>query len=422
MSDVMPSGTPKMSIEQFADLYRATGFLVEVEAAELKLELNGHKFRVEIDADWRSSIDDFYKAKQYTFHESRRILCAYKSIEVQLTKIDPASTSRPDHEFSDGKGNTVRVTLASHEFCLSLLTANSEAKPIDVIKRRLLRRAEIRKPARDGFVRILRFDDLFLVPVTARYAVPRKISADLLLEKALKAIKASLFSLSYSLGECWELRERILSIGAITPRLYEEPDYIIPKAIYSDDLVTFYKVARSSVFPNQEFLSYYHVIEYHFLTVSDEVLHTSVKSLINSPSFNTSYKNVSKLISVLKKNDNSSDETEMLKAVLKKYVDEDDLIEYISNLEKQEGKPVYTDTKKKVFGEAAAIRLEKGHALNSTSRVVKQIRNALVHSSDRYNREDCFMPFSESESVVISYIPIVKFLAEKIIFSTAESA
>lgn len=411
-----------MSIEKFADLYRATGFLVEVDAAEMKLELNGHKFRVEIDAEWLSSIDDFYKAKQFTFHESRRILSAYKSIEVQLIKLDHASTSRPDHDFSDEKGNTVRVTLASHEFCLALLRDDSKANYIGLIKRRLLRRAELRKPARDGFVRIFRFEDLLFIPVTARYSVTRKINAELLLEKALKAIKSSLFSLSYSLGECWELRERILSIGATTPRLYNEPDYTIPKATYSDDLVTFYKVARSSVFPSQEFLSYYHVIEYHFLTVSDEVLHTSVKSLINSPSFNADYKNVSKLISAIKKNDNSSDETEMLKAVFKKYVDEDDLIEYISNLEKLAGKAIYTDTKKKVFGEAAAIRLEKGHALNSTSRVVKQIRNALVHSSDRYNRENCFMPFSESESVVISYIEIIKFLAEKIIFSTAESA
>lgn len=53
--------------------------------------------------------------------------------------------------------------------------------------------------------------------------------------------------------------------------------------------------------------------------------------------------------------------------------------------------------------------------------MIKQIRNALVHSSDKYNREDCFMPFSESESVVISYVPIIKYLAEKVIFSTAES-
>ncbi len=411
-----------MSMEQFSDLFRAVGFQVLVEEDQLKFETDGHKFRVEIDAEWRSAIDDFYKAKQYTFYEDRRLLTAYKSIEVQLAKIDASSTSRPDHEFSDDKGNSVRISQASHEFCISLLASNGTQKPLEIVKRRFLRRVDIRKPDREGYIKIFRFDELFLVPVTARYFIPRKIAPELLLERALRAIKGSLFSLSYSLGECWELRERILSIGSTIPFAFEEPEFKIPKAVYSDDLVTFYKVARSSVFPNQEFLSYYHIIEYHFLRVSDEILHTSVKSLINSPSFNTSYKNVNKLISVLKKNDNSSDETEMLKAVLKKFVDEDDLIEHVGSLEKQAGKQVYTETKKMVFGEGASIRLEKGHALNSTARVIKQVRNALVHSSDRYNREDCFMPFSESESIVISYIPIIKFLAERIIFSTAESA
>jgi hypothetical protein len=65
--------------------------------------------------------------------------------------------------------------------------------------------------------------------------------------------------------------------------------------------------------------------------------------------------------------------------------------------------------------------LEKGHALNNTARVIKRIRNALVHSSDKFNREECFLPLSEAEAVVMEYIPIVKLLAEKVIFATAKS-
>lgn len=411
-----------MSMEQFADLYRNAGFQVLVEPDQLKLDLEDHKFQVEIDTDWQAAIENFFKAKQFTFHASRRLLTAYKSVEVQLSKLDSVSSSRPDYEFSDGKGNTVIISQASYEFCLALLADNGDKKPIDTVKRRLLRRAELRKPNKDGYIRIFRFEELFLMPTTARYIVPRKINQDTLLDRAIKGIKSSLFNLSYSLGDSWELRERIFSGGSISPGMYKDCDFQIPKAVYSDDLVTLYKVARSSIFPNQEFLSYYHILEYHFLQVSDEVLHTSVKALINSPSFSTNYKNVSKLVSTVKKNDNSSDETEMLKAVLKKYVDEDELIEYISEMEKDLGKPVFTDTKKKVFGEPASIRLEKGHALTSTARVIKQIRNALVHSSDRCNREECFLPFTESESVVVGYIPIVKFLAEKVIFATADSA
>jgi hypothetical protein len=409
-----------MSINQFLDLYKAAGFTVQLNEDELQLEIEGHKYLVTIDSEWKESINSFYKAKQYTFVEARRMLKAYKSIEVQLARIDPNSTFRPDYEFTDAKDNLVRVTLASHEFSIALMSCKGERSPMEIIKRRLIRRAGIRKPSRDGYIHLHKFDDILVIPTTARYTTPRKIDADLLLKRATKAIKGSLFSLSYNLGESWELRERIQSIEASIFIAPLEPDYKIPKSSYSDDLVTFYKVARSSVFPNQEFLSYYHILEYHFLRVSDEILHTNVKSLINSPSFNTSYGNVNKLVSVVKKNDSSSDETEMLKSVIKKYIDEDDLIEHIKLIEKKAGKAIYTDTKNKVFGENISIRLDKGHVIGTAAKVIKQVRNALVHSSDKYNREDCFIPFSETESVVINHIPLIKFVAEKIIFATAE--
>jgi len=66
------------------------------------------------------------------------------------------------------------------------------------------------------------------------------------------------------------------------------------------------------------------------------------------------------------------------------------------------------------------MKLEQGHALSNAAAILKHVRNALVHSSDRYTREDCFLPFSESEDVIIKYIPLVKYLAERVIFSTAK--
>lgn len=285
----------------------------------------------------------------------------------------------------------------------------------------MLRRAENVKPKRDGFLPLYNFSFLFVSPYTAKYSSPRKIDARKLRERSLKAIKSSLFKLAYTSGESWELRSA-LPPGSAPLIKSEESDGAIPKATYSDDLLKYYKVARSSIFPSQQFLSYYHILEYYFLRISDEILHTSAKGIINSPSFNSSYENVNRLLATLKKHDNSSDETEMLKAVLGKFVDEDELISHIRQIEKDAAERIYTDAKKQVFGEPATIRLEKGHALSNTARVIKQIRNALVHSSDRYNREDCFIPLSESESVVIQYVPVVKFLAERVIFATAESA
>lgn len=409
-------------MESFADLYRGIGFTVEVGDEEIILEREGSKFKAPIDDTWRSLIKAYSKAKQYSFDETRRILTSYKSIETALVKIDPSFTYRPEHEYSDQKGNVVKISTATAEFSLAYMGSGATPNPMKALKRRLLRRIETRKPNKDGYIRLHKFEDLIISPVTAKYIVPRKIAADQLQSRGLKAIKSSLFKLALSQGECWELRENMPTRDYVMPSIQDEHDGEIPKAIYNDDLVKFYKVARSSVFPNHEFLSYYHVLEYHYLRVSDEILHTSIKSLINSPSFNSSYNNLNKLIATLKKSDNSSDETEMLKAVLKKYIDEEELIEQIKALEKNAGRQIYTDTKRCIFGEHLFVKLEKGHALQNTAKIIKHIRNALVHSSDRYNREDCFMPFSESETTVVEYIPILRFLAEKIIFATSDGA
>lgn len=411
-----------MSMEKFADLFRAVGFEVTVTEESVLLTIDEAKFRAPIDKNWRANIDSYYKSKQYSFNDERRLLTSYKTIETELVRIDPSFSSKPDHEYSDNKGNSVKISVASPEFVLAFMGAKNEPNPMAVIKRRLKNRARARKPGKDGYIALYGIDDIIFTPMTAEYSVPKKISDTLLLDRGLKSIKSSLFKLSLTNGECWELREAMpIATRSSIPAKPEEPDTAIPKAVYNDDLVKFYKVARSSVFPSQQFLSFYHVLEYNFLRVADEILHTSIKSMINSPSFNSSYNNVNKLISTLKKNDNSSDEIEMLKAVLKKYLDEDDLIEHIQTLEKNAGKQIYTDPKKRIFGDIGFIKLEKGHAIQNTAKVIKQVRNALVHSSDKFNREDCFLPLSGSETTVTEYIPILRFLAEKVIFATSDN-
>lgn len=408
-----------MSLEKFADIYRNNGFAVDIDGNDLLLELDGIKVRVAVEEEWRSAMTFFFKAKQYSFDTTKRMLTGYKSVEFQLLRLDSGFSSRPDHEFTDAKGHTFRLSQATPEFILSALSSTIGKRQIEIVKRRITRRAEVRKHRSDGYIP-MRIDDILIMANTARYIVPRKLSLDLIETRGRERIKACLFKLAHSGNECWGLWESIRANGT-RPTLSEETtDKSIPRANYNDDLVSFYKVAKSSQFPNQGFLSYYHILEYFFLRVADEIIHTSLKAQINSPSFSASYESINKLLSIVANVDNTSDETEMLKAVLIKYVPEDDLIDYIVIIEKETGEKLYSDNKREVFGEKATIRLEKGHAISNTAKVIKHIRNALVHSSDRYSRENCFLPFSESETVVEQYIPIVKFLAEKVIFATAE--
>jgi len=411
-----------MSLQVLAQQYTQLGLPMQVDGSTLRIEHQGNVFTVEPDEEWTTAINAFFKAKQYVFDEQRHVLSGYKSVETQLVRLSPIFSNRSEHHYSDSHGGQLRVATATPEFCLAYITSGSALKPIEVIKSRLESRAESptrRRP--DGSIRLNRFNDLVSMPHTARYSVSRKTDSKKLLSRADIATKSALFKIAYTSGDCFELREAIKP-SAIPRWKQEQLDTRIPNVVYVNDLLKYYKVAKSSIFPNQQFLSYYHVLEYFFLRVSDENLHTSVKAIVNSPAFNSSYENVSRLLGALKKHDNSSDETEMLKAVLYKYVDEDDLISFVQGLEQECGEKIYSDSKKKVFGQAATITLQKGHALNAAARVTKQIRNSLVHSSDRYNREDCFLPLSESEHVVRLYVPLVRFLAERVIFATSVGA
>jgi len=101
-------------------------------------------------------------------------------------------------------------------------------------------------------------------------------------------------------------------------------------------------------------------------------------------------------------------------------VPEEGLITFLKEFEDKIGEKIYSKPKEPVFGENIKIKLELGHALSNSATITKHIRNSLVHSSDRYNREDCYLPFSNSESIVEQYVPLVKYLAETVLFSTAK--
>ena len=93
-----------------------------------------------------------------------------------------------------------------------------------------------------------------------------------LLDDGMPALEACLFKLAVEKGECWDFskkRKRRL----FTFYEEQEGDFLnIPAASYDLNMLKYFKVAVSSQFPSQSFLSYYHVLEYNFLSVSDESL------------------------------------------------------------------------------------------------------------------------------------------------------
>lgn len=407
-----------MSLNKFCEILEGLGCKVEIDISILKIDIEDYKISILVDEEWKKAINGYFKARQYTFDSKTRALCANKFIEFQVVRLDPSFFPRPEFEFTNKKKDKVTLKQGSRIFLLAYLCSQLYSESFHIIKKRLKRRYESQIERKGGIRVSVRFEDILIVPNTACYYPYRKLQKDKLITVGRDRIKACLFNLAYARNESWELRDEIKSkpINYIkTPT--ENETLEIPSGTYHNELVGYYKVAKSSHFPGQAFLSYYHILEYNFLKVADEIIFSSLKSQLNKPDFRATYENVSKLIYTIKKYDNTDDENEMLKAVLKKYVIEDELIEFIKDLEEKIGENIYSKPKENIFGEKLSIRLEIGHALSNSAKIVKHIRNALVHSSDRHNREDCFMHFSESESIVLQHIPIVRFLAERVIFS-----
>lgn len=407
-------------IQRLTDL----GCTANINGDEIELDVGDTQVRIPIDSEWKQVISSFYKARQYRFDSDRRVLVSNKSVEYQVVRLDPGFYYRVTHQFSDSAENSVVLAPSSKEFRLAHFESESYKKLFQRIKDRIERRAN--RPIGVSRPRTRRvsydLDELFFNFHTITYSSKRKPRSKNIEEVAIDPVKACLFALAYQRDESWELSHEIKSKGLIYPRSSPDASDVleIPRASYHDAAVTFYKVAKSSQFPSQVFIAYYHILEFHFLRVADESLFNAVCAQLNNPNFRSTYENVTRLLAAIKRNDNTSNEKDMLLGVLRKYVAEEEFIEFINDLETQAGEKHFTKPKQAFFGERYSIGLDKGHALSSGATVVKHIRNALVHSSDKYSREDCFLPLSESEDVVLRYLPIVQFMAERVIFATAK--
>ena len=413
-----------MSLQNFIKRLRDLGCNARANGSKIEIDVNKIEISITIDEEWTKAIQSFYKARQYSFDEERRILTSNRTVEYLVVRLDPGIYYRVNHKFSDSAENSVILTQASKEFRLSYFESKSYERTFEKIKERIERKASLRTAyGRPDHQRLpYRFEELFPNFHTITFLSKRKPRGKSIEDVGIAPVKACLFALAYKKEESWELSHEIKSKGLIYPRTNHDIDEVleIPRASYDDAAVTFYKVAKSSQFPSQVFLAYYHILEFHFLRVADESLFNAVCAQINNPDFRTTYENVTRLLAAIKRNDNTSSEKDMLLGVLRKYVAEEEFIDFVKEIEITQNEKHFSKPKQSIFGERHAIGLEKGHALNGCAIVIKHIRNALVHSSDKYSREDCFLPLSESEDIVLRYLPIIRFMAERVIFATAK--
>ncbi|MFZ2266924.1 MAG: hypothetical protein WAV95_05020 [Azonexus sp.] len=377
---------------------------------EVHISAEPRPIKIKFDEEWNEAYRVYKKARSINFDVDTRTLTHNNSFEVLLTRLSSSSLIVAEqYALSDTAGNTVVIGNASTAFALAFFDSSEYENYFEVrVKRRIL----------NSKITIRRMHNLVWMPITAVYtAKGRKTPTDLK-ERALRNITSSLFKVAVEQHDCfsvWKPRVRRLRSTYL-----DEPsdDHSIPRSCYDENAVGYYKVAKASPFPSQSFLAYYHVLEYYFLRVSEVLLHDRLTAMLNKPSFCTNKDTLDKVIATIRGQDARSDETEMLRNVLERFTQEAELIDFIIQFEEKCGEKIYSK-KRTVFGELLQVTPIKDHALANAAKVLKHVRNAIVHSSDRYKREDCHIPLSDSETIIEEFIPLVRFFAEKVICGTA---
>jgi hypothetical protein len=266
--------------------------------------------------------------------------------------------------------------------------------------------------------------DAIFRPLTIKIQNIREDSCEATIKHTDTLIDACLFELSYikniplTTSEQWQIRQ-----PRIRPFIFGEEikgnNLPLPNANFNSATIKFYQRGMSTEDPINQYLSFYQVLEYFFIEVSDELLYLKLSRQINDPKSNTKPKYLDKIIQEVMDFKRDTDETEMLKNVLNKFIDEKKLIDFVSSYEIYLNKKIYTK-KRSLFGEEIQINLTSGYTIPSLAKVIKTIRNALVHSSDRYERKDRYIPSTSSEAIIQQEVPLIKFLAEQVIIASAQ--
>lgn len=197
-----------------------------------------------------------------------------------------------------------------------------------------------------------------------------------------------------------------------------------PRRKIKAETLEYYTMALEARDPFTKYISFYHVIEYHFDEVYKKKIIEQMRDKITSPEF--SYKSDKSIYELAKfankkmKNDDRNgkgNELESLKYVLSEYVPVDDLIKGLDEFNPKY-KDYYAEKAVSFAGSNAKITWNDQIGVYTTiANRVYDTRNSLVHTKSEQSEKQ-YKPQKHKE-MLMKEIPLIQVIAENIIFSTS---
>lgn len=227
------------------------------------------------------------------------------------------------------------------------------------------------------------------------------------------------------LGKQYRIVEEDRLNGKIRPSFDGNKEIKIapPLKSYNVDLIKMFGEANASSNPFTKFIEYYQVIEYFFGKAYNDDLREELEQKLYAVDFSLENKvDLSALEGVMKKFlKNKENERQMLKRVLKDYVDLDKLSYKLKDncdfYSKAEKRPIFLkENDKSIFFNINSE--DKDKVYNSMTNRIYKVRNALVHN--KQNDKNSYQPQKYKHVRSLNYeIPLIKEVAALCITSSS---
>ena len=241
----------------------------------------------------------------------------------------------------------------------------------------------------------------------------------------LKLTRSYLFNISYNYDITLELlsEEDNRGLDRNHRRLSGQ---LFPFKEYNVELLNYYKQAQTSEMPVLQYLAYYHIIEFFYLSISEQNMFEQIKQQVASPMFSANNEESLKLlyqtfkkISKTQKEEDVWDERNALLLCLKKFVSDLSLLKSAINSIQTNALNYYKENEVSFADEAKAINwnLQDNDIYTLIRNRIYSVRNAIVHSKD--GEKSRYKPFKHDKELN-KEIPLIRAVAEFVIIYSAK--